>query len=387
MANGAARPQFHKILSNSIRKGYSVNEKSSALKRFSPTFYQTAEVGEIPSNSAETDRSTGTIMKQKTSYLIRLLLTTAAALPAFAQAVQQPAAPQKHTPEKTVQERLGYPASARLLVIHADDLGMNHSANRAIFEALEKGWVTSASILVPCPWFPEVVKWSKEHPTADLGIHQALNSEWTTLRWGPVGSKDKVPSLLDPDGYLPLETPAVSKNAQLSEAELELHAQIDRAQSAGLHLTHLDSHMEALFGTPDLYNLYQQMGHKYGLPILQARAGSHSPEAVAPPVEEVLVEKVIEIAPGIAPQDWTAWYREQLKSLGPGVYQVIVHLAYDDDEMRAATYDHPDWGAAWRQHDFDMVKSPEFRQFLKEQGFVLVGWKELSKALPANYAH
>ncbi len=33
-----------------------------------------------------------------------------------------------------------------------------------------------------------------------------------------------------------------------------------------------------------------------------------------------------------------------------------------------------------RQHDLDMVKSPEFRQFLKEQGFILVAWKELAKA-------
>src|SRR5262245_39768953 len=80
-------------------------------------------------------------------------------------------------PAKTVQERLGYPATARLLVIHADDLGMNHSVNRATFEALEKGWITSASILVPCPWFPEVARWAKDHPNADLGIHQALNSE------------------------------------------------------------------------------------------------------------------------------------------------------------------------------------------------------------------
>jgi len=322
-------------------------------------------------------------MNRKIRNLILSLLI--GALPGLAQDAKQASAQQKPAPEKTVQERLGYPASARLLVIHADDLGVNHSANRAIFEALEKGWVTSASILVPCPWFPEVVKWAKEHPTADLGIHQALNSEWTTLRWGPVSSKDKVPSLLDSDGYLPLETPAVAKNAAPSEVETELRAQIDRAQSAGIHLTHLDSHMGALFGTLDLYKTYQKMGHSYGLPILQAWTGSHAPDGVSPPAEEVLVEKVIEIDPGIATQDWAAWYRKQLEALTPGVYQVIVHLAYDDEEMRGTTYDHPDWGAAWRQHDLDMVKSAEFRQFLKDQGFVLVGWKELSKALPKNY--
>jgi len=93
----------------------------------------------------------------------------------------------------------------------------------------------------------------------------------------------------------------------------------------------------------------------------------------------------MEINPGIDAKDWTAWYEKQLAPLGPGVYQVIVHLAYDDDEMRGATWDHPDWGAAWRQHDLDMVKSAEFQKFLKDQGFVLVGWKDLAKALPPNY--
>lgn len=262
---------------------------------------------------------------------------------------------------------------------------MNHSVNRATFEALEKGWITSASILVPCPWFPEVARWAKQHPDADVGIHQALNSEWTDFRWGPVSPKDKAQSLLDTDGYLPLDTPAVAKNAKASEVEQELRAQIERAQSAGIHPTHLDTHMGALLESIDLYKVYQKMGHNYGLPILEARAGSHSPQGAAPPPDEVLVEQVIGIEPGVDAKDWTAWYEKQLAPLGPGVYQVIVHLAYDDEEMRGATWDHPDWGSAWRQRDLDMVKSAEFRQFLKDQGFVLVGWKELAKALPANY--
>jgi predicted glycoside hydrolase/deacetylase ChbG (UPF0249 family) len=289
------------------------------------------------------------------------------------------------TPVKSVQERLGYPASARLLILHADDYGMNHSVNRAISEALEKKWITSTSILVPCPWFTEVATFAKAHPDADLGIHQALNSEWTPLRWGPVTSKDKVPSLLDPDGYLPLDTPEVAKNARLDEVETELRAQIERAQKFDVHITHLDTHMAALFRTPDLYKLYVKLGHAYGVPILEEWEGTHGPLGVTPPADEVLVQKVISIEPGVDAKDWTAWYEKQLTGLGPGVYQVILHLAYDDDEMRGATSNHPDWGAAWRQHDLDMVKSPEFQKFLKDQGFILVGWKDLAKALPANY--
>src|ERR1700678_1929760 len=114
---------------------------------------------------------------------IRLLLwfPLVSLLPSLAQDAGKTAGQANPATEKTVQERLGYPASARLLVVHADDLGMNHSVNRAIFEALEKGWVTSASILVPCPWFAEVVRWARDHPAADVGIHQDLNSEWTSF--------------------------------------------------------------------------------------------------------------------------------------------------------------------------------------------------------------
>jgi|HubBroStandDraft_6_1064221.scaffolds.fasta_scaffold169957_1 predicted glycoside hydrolase/deacetylase ChbG (UPF0249 family) len=288
-------------------------------------------------------------------------------------------------PPKTVQERLGYPASAKLLIIHADDFGGSHSINRATSEALEKGYITSASILVPCPWFMEAAEFAKAHPSADLGIHQALNSEWTEYRWGPVSSADQVPSLLDAQGYLPLDTPQVAKNAKPEEVERELRAQVDRAQKMGVHITHLDTHMAALFGTTDLYKIYLKMGHSYGLPILEEWEGVHGPLGVKPPVEEMLVQKVISIDPGVPAEKWAAWYEDQLKTLGPGVYQIIVHLAFDDDEMRGITKDHPDWGAAWRQHDFDMVKSAEFHQFLKDQGFTLVGWKDLAKALPSGY--
>src|SRR5213082_2579232 len=88
----------------------------------------------------------------------------------------------QNPPPKNVAERLGYPANARLLMIHADDFGMLHSVNRAIISAFEHKWITSASILVPCPWFPELAKFAREHSEADLGIHLALNSEWTSVR-------------------------------------------------------------------------------------------------------------------------------------------------------------------------------------------------------------
>ena len=283
----------------------------------------------------------------------------------------------------TVQERLGHPADARLLVIHADDLGMSRSVNRATFEAFENGWITSASILVPCPWFPDVARWARTHPGADLGVHLALNSEWTGFRWGPISGRETVPSLLDRDGYFPLIETDVIARARPAEIERELRAQIDRARSAGIAITHIDSHMATLFRTAEFFEIFRKLGPAYGVPILMERLGARGGEQAGwtnASQADALIDRVISISPGVAKEEWGQAYEKMLAPLPPGVYQLIVHLGYDDEEMRGATVDHPDWGSAWRQNDLDLVKSARFREFLREQRFVLVGWKDLARA-------
>ena len=320
--------------------------------------------------------------------MIRIMMRSICVVMAIAFAasaqMQQPTTPAQQVPgsptgTKTVAERLGYPADSRLLVIHADDFGMSHSENRATIEALKNKWVTSASILVPCPWFPEVVKFAKENPDADLGIHLALNSEWTSYRWKPVTPSANVPSLLDKDGYMPLIEPDVYKQAKIDQAEVEMRAQIDRAKSMGINVTHLDTHMGTIIGTPELFGLYMKLGAAYGTPqLLEQRPDFHG---IKLNPQSILIDRVLGLAPGVSKENWLKGCQDILAPLPPGSYQLIVHLAYDDEEMRGATSDHPDWGAAWRQNDFDLVKNPEWQKFLKDQKFILVSWKDLAKAL------
>src|SRR5450755_257697 len=169
---------------------------------------------------------------------------------------------------QNVAQQLGYPTDAKLLIVHADDLAVAHSEDAASFEALNTGAVSSASIMVPCPWLTEVADYAKAHPDADLGLHLTLNSEWKTYRWGSVDSSDKVPSLLDPAGTLWSTTEQVATNAKSAEAEQEIRAQVERALAMGIHPTHLDTHMGTVYATPGLFAAYVTVAHKYHLPFL-----------------------------------------------------------------------------------------------------------------------
>jgi predicted glycoside hydrolase/deacetylase ChbG (UPF0249 family) len=291
----------------------------------------------------------------------------------------------QQTPGKTgknLAQRLGYPGDSRLLIIHADDFGMMHSVNTAIEEAFENHWITSASILVPCPWFPEVARWARMHPEADLGIHLALNADWTSYRWSSVAPQSKVASLLDADGYLPLTTEYVAAHAKMPEVEEETHAQVDRAKAAGVHITHVDTHMGTIASTDDLLKVYFSTAQAYKVPALIIRAPSGpaldlSHFHLEP--NTIVLDGLLQIMPGVSKSEWLGAYKKMLQPLGPGTYQLIVHLAHNDAEMQGATSDHPDWGSEWRQNDLDLVRSAEFRQFLKEQGFILISWRELLK--------
>ena len=286
----------------------------------------------------------------------------------------------------TLAERLGYPANSRLLIIHADDLGMMHTVNTAIFEAFDKHWITSASILVPCPWFPEVAQWAKTHPDADLGVHLALNADWTSYRWPPVSAQPKDSSLLDDDGYLPLTTPYVVTHAKMPDVTTETHAQVDKAIAADIHISHLDTHMGTIVSTNDLTAVYLATGQAYKLPVLLARKDdAHDMDLsklhLSP--NAIVLDGVLEIMPGVPQSQWLDAYKKMLQPLPPGTYQLIVHLAHNDAEIQGATFDHPDWGAEWRQNDLDLVQNPEFQKFLKDQGFILISWRDLAK-LQAN---
>ncbi len=276
----------------------------------------------------------------------------------------------------------------RYVIIHADDAGMSHSVNMATIAGLESGVVTSASIMVPCAWFTEFAKYAKENPQHDYGIHLTLTSEWNFYRWGPVTSKDKVPSLVDEDGYLWDNSRLVAENVKAEEVEIELRAQIDRAKKFGVPLSHLDTHMGSLFSRPDLVKVYVKLGLEYDLPVLflkniPAAIGKEYPGLAAGTDELVellkkknlpLIDSVLQFYGGKTHEQRKMNYMNALRDMGPGVNELIIHCGYDNEELRAITN-----SAARRNGDRIIFSSAETAAFLKSNNIKLLSWKQFRK--------
>lgn len=280
---------------------------------------------------------------------------------------------------RTIAERLGHPKNAKLLILHADDLGVAHSENAASLAALTSGAINSASIMMPTPWVTEVANYAKANPNADLGLHLTLTSEWETYKWGSVASKDRVPSLLDPDGYFPKGTRTVATRAKIDEVEIELRAQIELALTMGIKPTHLDSHMGALFSTPALMEVYAKVARSYKLPFLAYIGNQRTTPPAGFTDKDIMLDAVIIAGTEVKTEQWKEFYLNAIRNLKPGLTEILVHLAYDDAEMRAVTVDHPAYNSPWRQRDVDVLNSAEFKQALKDNNVILVTWRDLMR--------
>jgi chitin disaccharide deacetylase len=188
-------------------------------------------------------------------------------------------------------------------------------------------------------------------------------------RWRPLLG---LPSLLDSSGDLYATESDAAAHIDPAQAEAEIRAQIARARAAGIRPTHLDSHMGVLYRNKALFEMLLRVAREEKIParIWRGQAG-------APP-GDVIIDRVISIGAGVPPEQWTEWYRDAIRKIEPGVTEIIVHLAHDDAEMRAITADHPNWGAAWRQRDFEFFTSDEFRRLLRENDIQLTTWREVA---------
>jgi predicted glycoside hydrolase/deacetylase ChbG (UPF0249 family) len=289
-----------------------------------------------------------------------------------------------------VLKHLGYAEDARLIIFHADDVGMCHGSNRALMDLTRAGMVHTGSVMAPCPWAPEILAYAHKEPELDLGVHLTLNSEWPKYRWGPVSTRDPASGLVDETGCFWPNPETTEKNLVVEAAVTELRAQIELVRHAGVDFTHIDTHMGAAL-LPGLFEAYVRLGFEYKVPVLLVRRfdeytrgmniGSMDTPEWARFVASVeargmpLVD-TFRITPGYHIDDAeggrAALYERILHELPAGITYFSLHPNAPGD-IETIDPEH----AFWRTFEYQYFQSNRLRQFLAEEEIVTIGYRVL----------
>lgn len=276
--------------------------------------------------------------------------------------------------DRRTTEQLGYAADARLLIINADDFGMCHSINAATLRTLTEGVATSTTVMAPCPWAPHALRLLAENPAIPFGVHLTVLCDWSDYRWGPLASKERVPSLLDEAGYFYRNerTTEFLARAERDELEVEFRAQIEAVLAAQLRPTHLDWHCLADGGRADIFDMTLGLAREYGLALRihdQPLAARWRRSGLPANDHGVLDSFLLDTA------DKAARYAQLARALPVGLSEWAVHPSLGDAEAQAL---HPKrWQV--RKTDFDFLISREARAILDEEGIILVDYRPLQQ--------
>lgn len=290
--------------------------------------------------------------------------------------------------DPTYAERLGWKAGDRVLILHVDDAGMSHDSDLGAIESIEKGVANSMSIMMPCPWVPEIVEYIKANPGVDAGLHLTLTAEWKKYRWGPVAGVLAVPGLVDEEGALWHTVRDVVKHATADEVETEIRAQVARARKMGFEPTHLDSHMGTLFATPEFAQRYIKVGIETGIPIMfpgghnffiskQNPAGAEQARETAKMIWAAglpILDDLHNFSYNWKTTEKTERYIDAIKGLKPGVTMMIMHCTRPTEVFTEIS----DSGTT-RLGDLNTMLDPKFRKALKKEKIILTTWRELKE--------
>lgn len=283
---------------------------------------------------------------------------------------------------QSLVERLGYPKDSRLLIVNCDDVGMCHAANIAAIEGQEKGMISSGTIMVPCPWFPEIADYARTHPGLNFGVHLTHTSEWTGYRWGPAAPENQVPGLLDQNGYLRMDVPGIYQNSTPQEAYVESRAQIEKFIAAGLEPTHIDSHMGTMMMDPEYFRMYARLALEYNLPLRMASQKTLEENGVPDLRYQTAAMGLVfpdyfvygELGPDYRDHVEDTWIRI-LSGLQPGVTEIYIHASTPGEELKAVTNS---WRTRVEEYN-TFTGSTRLRKLLDEQNIKLISYQPLKE--------
>ncbi|PSR54622.1 hypothetical protein AHMF7605_14455 [Adhaeribacter arboris] len=322
--------------------------------------------------------------------------------------------------QTTYAEKLGYKKGERVLILHVDDAGMSYDSNEGAIQALEKGVANSVSVMMPCPWVPGFIKYLKQHPQVDAGLHLTLTSEWINYRWAPLAGTAGTPTLIDTEGALWPSVADVVQHAKADEVETEIRAQLARAQTMGFQPTHLDSHMGTLFASPAFLERYIKVGVENQIPVMlpgghntlllqqlqnetiaelksqgKYQAGMAVPTPAIATQAKAIGEKVwqaglpvlddlhntsygwhLPATTPVTPENLRQFKVQQyiagIKGLKPGVTMMIMHCTAPTE-----VFQHISNSGPTRHGDLLAMLDPGLRKTLQDEKIVLTTWREL----------
>ena len=283
---------------------------------------------------------------------------------------------------KSLAEKLGYSENDKLLIIHADDLGLEESVNLTSFESLKKNTVTSASVIMTTEKIDEVADFSELNPSLDLGVHLTVTSEWETHKWGGILHNKDITSMLNDNNHFYWNKRKFIKFSDLNEIRNELQAQIDLAVMMGINVSHIDSHEGALFFDPDIFKMYLNIAKKNDLlAFVPIQASVHFDKYFPKPDHAIIFDQFFMAEAGIKADEMEKYYLDIIDNLKPGLSQIIVHFGLNNDKMKDITKGKINYGSLWREMDYRIFNSKKFIKSLEENNVKLINYSDLKKII------
>jgi len=275
---------------------------------------------------------------------------------------------------RSLNEALGHPDDAKLVVLSCDDLGAFHASNEGVLQAMRTGVATCASLMVPAPWARHAVQHLQ--PGDDIGVHLTLVSEHPEYRWGPL---TYAPSLQSGDGGFPSTLDDLWEHADSEEVLRECRAQVERALLWGVDVTHLAPHLTSITLRPEFFDVYLELAAEYRLPI--RLPSSISLNEAGFDFRGLARDEGV-LFPDHFDHDWSSGSRQRvlnsINKLQSGVTEIHVQPVIDSPEVRALG----DVCLGWID-DLALITGSEVREALAATGATLIGYRQIRDAMRA----
>ena len=278
----------------------------------------------------------------------------------------------------------------RYLIINADDYGVCLSANQAVEHLFNEGFITSTTLMTPCPWAEEALNRAKNNQKMRVGLHLTFNAEWHLYKWGPVCRTKPVGSLLDEDGYFYSRVAPLLQTAQPEDITSEMEAQYDFMAKRGYPPTHADNHMGSVYGLEgrsflkEAFAFCTKHGLNFRLPRSAENFGS-LPEELKSSLEGIAAEAdrmgigilddlfshPFALTPSDTYETVRDYYLNRIRKIRPGITEMFLHPAKETEELKAIC-------GGWQKRvwEYRLMLDDMVIKAIEAEGIKLVGWTD-----------